>query len=153
MKIVHKKKKEFKDCEFTATKKVLINICDYLIYGLTDSNSFYRNLYVDPPRDYENSNHKLGDVIYSHPLSYHTIANIVCVALPKTSYNIIPFRYNSFKTALNRLKGYIKNNDIHEIHTPIFGTKIIEGDWNKIMKIFQEVFDNLNDITLYIYES
>ena len=156
MKIVKKQKTHFKECENTTTPKILLNICDYVKYGLTDTNEFYRNWYVNPERDYnklqENSKIKLGDCFFSTPLSYHTIANLVCVKLPKTSYNIIPFKYESFKTSLLIVKEYIDRKEIKEIHTPIFGTKIIEGSWLKIMNIIKYTFDTFDDLIFNVYE-
>lgn len=152
MKIEKLSRSIFKQCENSTSKKLLLNICDYLNYGLTDSNDFYKNLYVEPQKDYYENNHNLGDVFYSTPLSYHIIANMVCVQLPKTTYNIIPFKMKWFKRCCNSVIEYINNNEIKEIHTPIFGTKILEGKWIDILSIMKETFsksDHLNKLCIY----
>lgn len=152
MKVIKCNKSDFKSCENTTIKKILINICDYLIYGLTDTNYFYRNWYTNPKNDYDQNNHNLGSVFYSKILSYHIIANMVCVELPKTAYNLKPFKMNYFERCCNSLKDFIDSNDIKEIHTPIFGTKILESNWSDILKTMKEVFDNSKLERLYIYE-
>ena len=152
MKIEKLNKSSFKCCENITNKKLLLNICDYLNYWLTDSNDFYRNLYVEPQKDYYENNHNLGDVFYSYPLSYHIIANLVCVQLPKTTFNLIPFKYKPFKTCCIKVLEYVKNNDIKEIHTPIFGTKILEGKWGDILLIMKDIFSRSNLERLCIYE-
>jgi len=152
MKLIQLDKSQFKSCENTVTKKILINICDYLIYGLTDTNHFYRNWYVDPKRDYESNDHSLGTVIYSKPLSYHIIANMVCVQLPKTSYNLQPFKLNYFKKCCDNLASYIQENDVKEIHAPVFGTKILEGDWKCILSVMREIFENSSLERICIYD-
>lgn len=156
MKIVKKQKTHFKECENTTVKKILFNICDVHVYGLTDSNIFYRNMYTKPQIQYDKLQMDnllyMGSVFLSYELSYHIIANIVCVELPKTTYNLIPFKYQPFKNALRAVRKEIINQDIKEIHTPIFGTKIIEGDWIKISNIITETFQNIDDLTINIYE-
>lgn len=156
MNIIKKQKSHFKECENTVISKILLNICDYLKYGLTDTNSFYKNLYVNPERDYNRlqseSKIRLGSCFFSSPLSYHIIANLVCVEFPKTTYNLIPFKYKSFKTSLLTVREYIIKKDIKEIHTPIFGTKIIEGDWNRILSIIKDIFGDIEDLSIYVYE-
>lgn len=152
MKLLKLEKSKFRTCEDTTIKKVLLNICDYLIYGLTDTNYFYRNWYIDPKCDFKVKDHTLGSVFYSKVLSYHIIANMVCVKMPKTTYNLNPFKLNWFKKCCNSLKEYIIANDIKEIHTPIFGTKILEGDWQSILQVMKETFENTPLERLYIYE-
>lgn len=156
MKIVKKSKTVFKECENTTIKKILLNICDVVSYGRTDSNEFYRNWYTKPQKSFNILNNegliKLGYYWFDHELSYHIIANLVCVELPKTTYNIIPFKYKPFRTALHGVKKFIKENDVIEIHTPIFGTKIIEGDWLRILGIIKETFEDIENLSIYIYE-
>lgn len=156
MKIEKKQKTHFKECENTTIPKILLNICDVVSYGRTDSNEFYRNWYTKPQKSFNILNNegliKLGYYWFDYELSYHIIANLVCVELPKTTYNIIPFKYKPFRTALYGVKKFIKENQIQEIHTPIFGTKIIEGDWIKILKIIKEVFEDSEDLVINIYE-
>lgn len=154
--IESKSKSEFKQCENSTTKKVLLNICDYLNYGLTDSNDFYRNWYVNQVRDYDKlkleGKIKLGTVFYSTPLSYHIIANLVCVRLPKTEYNLIPFDYEAFKNCCRSLREYIVSNEIKEIHTPVFGSKILEGNWSKIQEILKDIMIGIPDLKMFVYK-
>lgn len=140
-------------CESTCNKKVLLNICDYAVYGLTDSNQFYRNYYVDQINDYNNNPHPLGSVIYTKLLSYHILANMSCVVLPKTVYNLNPFKIEYFKKCCDNLINYIKENNIEEIHTPVFGTKILEGDWSEILSVLNDVGNVTNLNKLYIYKN
>lgn len=146
----------FVDCESTVTPKILLNICDYLRYGQTDTNRLYKKFYVHPERDYDRLQMEgkisLGSCFFSKPLSYHIIANLVCVKFPKTTYNLIPFKYKSFTTSLLAVKDYFIKMNMKEIHTPIFGTKIIEGDWTRILSIIKDVFGELEDLSLYVYE-
>lgn len=157
VKVISKSKTKFKECEIDTIPKILLNICDLYNYGYTDSNIFYRNLYSDPEKDYFNITKdgylKLGDVFYSKILSYLIMANIVCVEFPKTTYNLIPFKYKSFKKAVEAIIHYIKNHEIKEVHTPIFANRICEGDWSKIIEILKEELDKVSyDVSLYIYK-
>ena len=157
VKVISKSKTKFKECEIDTIPKILLNICDLYNYGYTDSNIFYRNLYSDPEKDYFNITKdgylKLGDVFYSKILSYLIMANIVCVEFPKTTYNLIPFKYKSFKKAVEAIIHYIENHEIKEVHTPIFANRICEGDWSKIIEILKEELDKVSyDVSLYVYK-
>lgn len=157
VKIINKSKTKFKECEIDTTPKLLLNICDLYSYGFTDSNIFYRNLYSDPEKDYSkmtiSSYFELGDVFYSKILSYLIMANIVCVEFPKTTYNLIPFKYKSFKKAAETIIQYIEKHEIKEVHTPIFANRICEGDWSKIIEILKEELDKVSyDVLLYVYK-
>jgi len=147
---------DFKKCENSTTKKVLLNICDHLKYGITDSNVFYRNRYVNPQRDFTDYQKqgliKLGFVYYSKILSYHILANIVCAELPKAINNLVPFKYEAFIRGCNNLNSFIEKYEIEEIHTPIFGTKILEGDWKKIVMILRNTLTSNKNLRLCIYE-
>lgn len=152
MQIIDKLMGQFKaSCEATSYRKILLNICDYVTYGLTDSNIFYRNYYIDQVNDYKNNPHPLGSIIYTKLLSYHIMANMSCVVLPKTNYNLQPFKLDYFKKCCNKLIDYINDNEIEELHTPIFGTKLLEGNWNDIMSVLKNVGDKTNITKLYIY--
>lgn len=156
MKFLTKKISQFKECESNTTPKILLNICDYLRYGITDSNEFYRNYYVDPAKDFNklqlDGKIKMGTVFYSTPLSYHIIANIVCVELPKTTYNLIPFKLKWFLRGCERISKYCIKHNVKEIHTPVFGTDILEGDWSKIYSGMSKIFRGIKTIdNLVIY--
>ena len=156
MKFLTKKISQFKECESNTTPKILLNICDYLRYGITDSNEFYRNYYVDPAKDFNRlqleGKIKLGSVFYSTPLSYHIIANIVCVELPKTPYNLIPFKLKWFLSGCKRVLNYSIKHEIKEIHTPVFATDILEGDWGKIYAGMAKIFRDSKSIeSLVVY--
>lgn len=156
VKIISKPKSKFKECEVNTTPKLLLNICDLYNYGFTDSNIFYRNLYADPEKDFYKITidryFELGDIFYTKILSYLRMANIICVEFPKTSYNLIPFKYKPFKKAVEASINYIENNEIKEIHTPIFANRICEGDWSKILEILKEELNKVSyDIVLYVY--
>lgn len=157
MELVYLSRNDIKNCHFLPINKILLNICDYINYGLTDTNQFYRNYYSRPKDDYENYKSKLstpyiksGTVIYSRLFSYFTIANIVCVRFPKTSYNLIPFDYEGFKNALFNVKQYVSEHEIKELHSIVFGTKTIEGNWSKIIDIMNDIFKD-NNLKFVIY--
>lgn len=151
MEIVHKLKSTFLECEATTIPKVLLNPCDYLVYGITDSNYFYRNYYADPANDYVKYNRgHFGTNIYSRVQSYHIIANMICIKLPKSICNMKPFKMKAFTKCCYNLKDFSIKNEIKEIHTPVFGTKILEGNWQEILNIMQQIFNETIE-RMYIY--
>lgn len=150
MKIIQDKKEFFKESESIIENKILLNICDKNKYGLTDSNEFYKSYYKQPEIDFINKKNKhLGSVFYSKIFSYHIICNILCVELPKTPYNIVPFKYNIFEICCQKLKNYCDSNNIHFLVTPVFGKNILEGNWKVIMSILSNYFQ---DCKLLIYK-
>jgi len=73
---------------------------------------------------------------------------MLCVNRPKAVDNLQPFQYESFNSCCQKMNLYCKENDIHQIRTIVFGTKILEGEWDRIVRIIQI---NCNDLDLHIY--
>lgn len=141
MKITQEKKKFFRDFESVITNKVLLNICDLHGYDRTDSNLFYDHYYKQPKEDFINEkDKKLGKIFFTNIFSYHIICNMICVELPKTTYNLVPFKYTAFENCCRKLRNYCDNNDIKLILSPVFGSEILEGKWKKITDIIDHHF-------------
>lgn len=148
MRIAYDKKEFFMDSEMITTPKILLNVCDPYYY-ITDSNLFYRNYYISPEQVWRKSDRKMGNVSYDSIFSYHTICNMICVDLPKTQWNLVPFKYNQFAACCNKLKKYCETNNIKLLISPIFGTEVIEGNWKQILSILSDKFP---DFKLVIYK-
>lgn len=150
MKVAHSKKEFFKDCELITSKKVLLDVCDLYYYGITDSNLFYQNYYTGMDKSFKQINpRKFGSIGFTDIFSYHQICHMICVDLPKTQYNIVPFHYDAFNICCKHLKEYCDKNEVNTLITPVFGKETIEGDWKEILNILK---DNFPTHKLIIYK-
>ena len=149
MKVTYDKKEFFKDSESITTPKVLLNVCDPYQYNITDSNIFYSNYYTTPEKVWKSGNRNMGSISIDKIFSYHIICNMICIDLPKTQWNLVPFKYKYFELCCKKLKEYCDSNDIKLIASPIFGTEVIEGNWKKIISILNSHFPNFH---LLIYK-
>lgn len=150
MKITHEKKKFFRETESVVSKKVLLNVCDLHGYHRTDSNHFYASYYKQPEIDFKNEKDKhLGKIFFSKIFTYHIMCNMICIRLPKTPYNLVPFRYRAFESCCKKLKHYCDENEIKLILTPVFGREILEGNWKTILSILEKYFP---DFHLVVYD-
>lgn len=138
----------FLNYESITDNKILLNICNDSVYGVTDSNEFYSRYYKLEDSFYNNKQkYVFGNNYYHNIFSYHIVCNMICVDWPKSFYNINPFKYNHFTKCIKKLNSYILNNNIKLILTPIFGKEILQGEWSKIMKI---IIDNIESKTKII---
>lgn len=136
--------------ESVISKKVLLNICDVHGYNRTDSNLFYNNYYNSPKTDFlKEKNKYLGKIFFTDIFTYHVICNMICVQLPKTNYNIVPFKYNAFENCCKKLLNYCNRNEIKLILTPVFGSEVLEGNWKEILTILEKYF---TDFHLVVYK-
>lgn len=141
MKLTYLPKTNFLNYECDITNKICLDICDPNSYGVTDSNEFYNRYYLKHIHNFEREpTHKFGEVFYTTIFSYQKICHMICVEYPKSYYNLKPFKPKYFQKCCNICKLYMKNNDIHVIYTPIFGTEILEGSWKEILDIMCNIF-------------
>lgn len=142
-------KTDYPKFEISSDNKILLNICDSYEYNVTDSNEFWSNYYLKIKKDFnEYKPYKLGNVHYTEIFSYHIVCNMICVEWPKTFYNLKPFKLNYFKKCCHKCYDYMKKNDFKIIYTPVFGSKILEGNWIDILSTMNQIF---LDCEMYIF--
>jgi hypothetical protein len=149
MKIQYIPKHEYKSYECTTYKKICLDICDTTVYGETDSNFFYKLYYINLDDIYNKTSKKLGLNIYKDIFSYQILCQMICVELPKSYYNIKPFKLKYFEKCCKYCKRFMLDNDINTIYTPIFGTEILEGNWKEILDVMNSIF--IND-SIYVFK-
>lgn len=142
MKIRYIPKSDYVKYESSIDRKICLDICDKTTYGDTDSNFFYKLHYLNLDDKYNQTSKKFGMNIYKEIFSYQILCQMICVELPKTYYNIKPFKLNHFKTCCIKCKKYMIDCDIHIIYTPVFATEILEGNWKDIINVMSDVFTN-----------
>ena len=151
MKINYEITSNFNKYEFITKPKILLNICDKIEYGVTDTNVFYNRFYNKIEKDFSNniSTHKYGGISMCKIFTYHIICDMFCVCWPKSVYNIKPFKPLIFKECCLKLCNYMKLNNIQDILSPIFGTEILEGNWKEILTILNDIFPEDTHYTIF----
>ena len=153
MKIHYEIVSNFNNYEYDTNSKILLNICNTIEYGVTDTNSFYSRFYNKIEKEFKQHTilHKFGNISFCPIFTYHIICNMFCVEWPKNTYNITPFKIKYFKNCCLKLNDYIEKNNINTIMSPIFGTEILQGNWKDILALMNDIFND--DINYVIFRN